>query len=258
MAHLVRMDTGASCELDPEEWWAPDQPSYVWASNNTNYGKCLGYTGIPPLVPCDASHPLVNRMCRCSPSLDPTDAFKAPPPSIDGVDAAVPWGTEWLGRTSDMDGFYWNLPGIPFYKSVRVTGMVPAGLKSPFTVYTIVTGQENVPVTVGGHQLPVGATLKLHRLENVTVPSLGFIPMVNKTSGSGVIFGHVIAIQGNPAFTYLEGCWHLLSNVSGTGYLPGLGIGAAFPGVTLSTGMEGACKCTQRTCPSAVSTVLAV
>ena len=113
MSKLVRVDTGASCILDADAWWAPDQPSYVWASNNSNYGHCLGYSGMPDVVPCNGSHPLVNRMCRCSP--DKTLGSTAPPPSVDGVDAQVPWGTEWFGRTSDMDGYFWNFP-MPFYK----------------------------------------------------------------------------------------------------------------------------------------------
>jgi len=244
MSHLVRMDTGAACDLDSEPWWAPDQPSFVWAENNTNYGKCLGFTGVPDIVACNGSHPLVNRMCRCVKSTGgPLDTRDGSATTARGAvspspDAAVPWGTEWLGRTSDMDGYYWNLPGIPFYRSVRVTGMVPRGLKSPFTVYSIVRGHENVPVTVAGYPLPSGARLRLHSQTNTTVPSLGFIPVVNKTSGSGVIFGHVIAIEGNPAFTYLEGCWHLITNVSGNRFLPDIGVSANFPGTTLSTGME--------------------
>eukprot|EP00038_Savillea_parva_P021744 m.35942 g.35942 ORF g.35942 m.35942 type:complete len:537 (+) comp5344_c0_seq1:199-1809(+) len=239
MSKLVRMDTGASCVQDTQPWWAPDQPSYVWAKNNSNYGRCLGFSNVPPVVPCNGSHPLVNRMCRCtSRSSGRGLRSLAPPPAVDGVDAPVPWGTEWLGRTSDMDGYFWNIQ-MPFYKSIKVTGMVPQGLKSPFTAYTIVRGQENVPIVVGGRTLPDKAVLKTYSLTNIAVPSLGFIPVVNTSSGSGVVFGHTIAIQGNPSFTFLEGCWHLIPNVSGTGYLPnGLGIAAGFPGVLLSTGME--------------------
>lgn len=67
MSRLVRFDTGAGCNVDADAWFAPDQPSYVWARNNSNFGKCLGTTGMPAVGFCNGSHPLVQRLCRCSP-----------------------------------------------------------------------------------------------------------------------------------------------------------------------------------------------
>ena len=49
------------------------------------------------------------------------------------MSAKVPWGTEWLGKTSDMDGYYTNMR-VPFYKSIRMTAQLPKG--QPITHYT--------------------------------------------------------------------------------------------------------------------------
>ena len=205
------------------------------AKNNTNYGMCLGVASMPTNTVCNGSHPLVDRMCRCDRGHVTGGVLSNLAGALDGPDARIPWGTEWLGRTSDMDGYFWNFE-IPFYKSVRVTGQLPADSPSKaYHIYSIIRGQENVPITVGGFQLPPGARMVVHKLTAVTVPSTAFIPIVNKTSGSGVIFGHVIAIRGIPTFNYLEGCWHLISGTNSTGYING-GVGAGFPGTILSTG----------------------
>ena len=84
------------------------------------------------------------------------------PGGLDLVSAKVPWGTEWIGKTSDMDGYYTNmrvritpfpplpddcnwwlitnevifvlrLVQVPFYKSFRLTAQLPAG-HAPFSV----------------------------------------------------------------------------------------------------------------------------
>jgi len=116
--------------------------------------------------------------------------------------APVPWGTEWIGKTSDMDGYYSNVQA-PFYKSIRVTAQLPPNTK-PFNVYTILRGVENVPVTVGGFQLPPRAVLRTHATDNVPMPSLAFIPIVNDTTnGSGLILYHSLAFAGTPAFQWV-------------------------------------------------------
>jgi hypothetical protein len=48
--------------------------------------------------------------------------------------------------------------------------MVPAGLKGPFTAYTIVRGHENLPVQVAGYVLPPGVLLKVHTMTEVVFP----------------------------------------------------------------------------------------
>ena len=134
---FVAADLNTTCEADTQPWWAPDQPSYVWARNNTNYGRCLGWSGAPRELPCDGKHPLVHRLCQCSDApadgaataaAAATAASAARPRRLpwrrahvsattaatvamttenSSADAAWhgPWGTEWIGKTSDMDGF---------------------------------------------------------------------------------------------------------------------------------------------------------
>jgi hypothetical protein len=127
MAALVKLDLGIDCTPNPTPWWAPDQPSYVWAANNSNYNECLGYKGIPDggTVVCNGSHPLVQRLCQCSgpPPLAAVDSASAVAAVVPDVWAG-PWGTEFLGKTSDMDGFFLNF-AMPFYSSVRVTVQLP-------------------------------------------------------------------------------------------------------------------------------------
>ena len=87
-------------------------------------GKCLGTVDTPATIACNGSHPLVQRLCRCGPRAPPlgqlpdkaslmTDSSAYPvglgvaAPGAGGLDlvsAKVPWGTEWIGKTSDMDG----------------------------------------------------------------------------------------------------------------------------------------------------------
>lgn len=43
------------------------------------------------------------------------------------------------------------------------------------------------------------------RNDDIVVPSLGFIPIVNLSSGSGLVFAHTVSVSGNPGFLYLEG-----------------------------------------------------
>merc|ERR1711924_491140 len=116
-----------------------------------------------------------------------------------------------MGKTSDMDGYYTNMR-VPFYKSIRLTAQLPKG-HDPFAVYTIVRGQENVPLVIGGYDLS-SEKPKLVTYTNTQVEkaSLEFTAIVNKTDGAGVIWGHTLGIEGNKGFTYLEGfsiCLHL-------------------------------------------------
>eukprot|EP00040_Diaphanoeca_grandis_P025793 m.143394 g.143394 ORF g.143394 m.143394 type:complete len:516 (+) comp30316_c0_seq3:97-1644(+) len=233
---LLPFDTASNCVIDSQDWFAEDQPSYVYASNNSNFGKCLGTRGTPKQIFCNGSHPLVQRLCRCTKFATPSRSRYSEMDSVDqdnNPSARVPWGTDLIGKTSDMDGYYVNIQ-IPFYKTVRVTAQLPPG-HGPFQVYTIIRGTENVPVQVNGFTLPPQARLQTVSTSEVQVPSLAFVPIVNMTKGSGLVFGHTVAIDGNPMFTYLEGCFHLITPFT----LPmKYGVGANFPGITLSTGME--------------------
>ena len=122
-----------------------------------------------------------------------------------------------------------------------MTAQLPKG-HTPFSVYTIVRGQENVPLTIGGHDLTHEMPkLKTYSSNAVDKNSLEFTAIVNKTDGAGVIWGHTLGIEGNPRFTYLEGCFHLVTpftQAASGSQEQMLGLSANFPGVTLSTGME--------------------
>jgi len=50
-------------------------------------------------------------------------------------------------------------------------------------------------------------------MNNVTIPNLGFIPIVNLTDGTGLIYAHTVSVQGNRGFLFLEGCFHLITPV---------------------------------------------
>jgi len=60
---------GIDCTPDPTPWWAQDQPSYVSDPSDPNYGKCVGYIGVPGGVLCGTTYPTSQRLCHCdSPS----------------------------------------------------------------------------------------------------------------------------------------------------------------------------------------------
>ena len=161
------------------------------------------------------------------------------------VSAPTPWGTEWLGKGSDMEGYYNNFR-VPFGRSLLVTVELPAWAKHSVGVWTIVRGEENVPLTLGGRALPPSARLRTHANAALFVSDMGFTPLVNRTTGSGVVLGHTLGIEmaRNPHINplgFLEGCFHLITPHAGVGASPQqqqYGVGAGFPGVVLSTGME--------------------
>ena len=163
--------------------------------------------------------------------------------SGDRLSLPEPWHTDLLGKLSDWDGFFFKMR-IPFYASLRLTAQLPPGVAG-FNVYTIIRGTESddssaSPLAVSGYgPLPLGTRLRQARNDNLLVPSLAFIPLVNLTQGSGLVYAHSLAIQGNPGFTYMEGCFHLISPVgAAAAFDPATGTAPAFPGAVLSTGTE--------------------
>ena len=110
------------------------------------------------------------------------------------ISAPTPWGTEWLGKGSDMEGYYNNFK-LPFSRSLLVTVELPAWAPKGLAVWTILRGEENVPLTLGGRALPPTARLRTHTNTHVFVDDMGFTPLVNSTGGSGVVFGHTLGIE---------------------------------------------------------------
>ena len=72
---------GLTCMDDSTPWWAADQPSMSVDPNDRNYGKCLGYVGVPRVTPCDGAYPAVRRVCNCGGAIPPTPPPTPPPPS---------------------------------------------------------------------------------------------------------------------------------------------------------------------------------
>ena len=99
--------------------------------------------------------------------------------------APTPWGTEWFGKGSDLEGYYNNFK-VPFQKSIEIKVSLPdsayAGGHKPMCVWTIVRGVENVPIRVGGYELPPSARMHTHRNDAITVADLHFTPLVVSVS----------------------------------------------------------------------------
>jgi len=68
---------GVNCSINTSAqggvWWAPDQPSYVSAASDPNYGECLGYKGVPAVSVCGASMKDVRRVCHCAAPIPSSD-----------------------------------------------------------------------------------------------------------------------------------------------------------------------------------------
>jgi hypothetical protein len=152
-----------------------------------------------------------------------------------------PWGNELFQKLSDMDAFNLNVK-IPFYKSIRLTAELPQGTPA-YDIYTIIRGVEtdasgNPPLQLPGYgALPLGTRMLQVRQDNVTLRSLAFSPIVNITEGNGLIAAHSVSVSGNGGMTFLEGCFHLITPVTGA-FDNTTGVAAGFPGVPLSTGTE--------------------
>ena len=115
---------------------------------------------------------------------------------------------------------------VPFQKSIRVTGRLPAGTSDRKVIWVIVRGTENLPTAFHGFQLPNNARLTLHRIEDETFDPLAWVPIVSITSGRGLLLSHTLAVvSGN--LNFLEGCYHAYPEFE-----------QAFPGVIVSTGTE--------------------
>lgn len=70
-----------------------------------------------------------------------------------------PWSTDLWGKLSDMDGFFFKVK-IPFYRSIRVTAQLPAGVAA-FNVYTIIRGVESDDTGLPALSLPGYGALPL-------------------------------------------------------------------------------------------------
>jgi len=118
-------------------------------------------------------------------------------------DNHAPWITKHAGKIGKRNGIH-NHYRIPFGKSLRVTAQRSADAEENPQIWWIIRGLENGRVTLGGHQLPQQARLRLHRVENHDAKPLEEFDLC-KVAGDGALYQVAIAAESS-AFQYLEAC----------------------------------------------------
>eukprot|EP00756_Hemistasia_phaeocysticola_P049432 Hpha_TRINITY_DN23905_c0_g1::TRINITY_DN23905_c0_g1_i1::g.137841::m.137841 len=109
-----------------------------------------------------------------------------------------PWGNAAFGRTHDS-GFY-NTYLIPFEVSIRVT----LTCSESHTIWYMIRGMENAPLTVSGLDLPPSARLNMaHTKVDAVVDTL--IGLVN-TSGKSGMLRQVTMYANSSTYKFQEGC----------------------------------------------------
>jgi hypothetical protein len=119
-----------------------------------------------------------------------------------------------------------NISRVPFQKSIRITGKLPADSGDNKLIWIIVRGTEDLPTSFEGFQLPPTARLTLHKIENQTFAPLAWVPVADIPTGHGLLVSHTLAVNsGN--LNFLEGCYHAYVQYD-----------VPFPGIIVSTGTE--------------------
>ena len=135
--------------------------------------------------------------------LEPSIAFTPPLAAGVGFDDNFVFGTKEAGHGSEKGGWYVNYH-FPFGTSVRVTLELPGTEQG--CAWVIVRGCEGLPVQVGALTLPPTARMRLHKIEAVTFPALGWVPAVDVPAGDGLVFMHTISVNSTQA-SFWEGCY---------------------------------------------------
>jgi hypothetical protein len=140
-------------------------------------------------------------------------------------DNHAPWATKFMGKIGKRNGFFNNYQ-IPFGKSIRVTVQRSDEIIKPERIWWIIRGVKNGRARLGGITLPETARLKLHRLEDKTIPPLEEFNLCD-VKGRGAVFQIAIAAQGlsGEYLSYLEACMRAY-------------LGGAKEAVMLSSGLE--------------------
>jgi hypothetical protein len=126
------------------------------------------------------------------------------------ADRLAPHVADKMGKTGSPSGVY-NTFRIPFGTEVKVTAQLNADSPDHPSFWWIVRGTENLPVVIGGVQLPESARLKLHKVENKEFEPLVEVNMCD-VQGKGALFLVTAAGQGLRAGTswkelsFMEGC----------------------------------------------------
>jgi hypothetical protein len=122
-------------------------------------------------------------------------------------DNHAPWTTDKMGKTGMPSGIY-NTFRIPFGKEIKVTAKLCPDSPDKPNFWWIIRGTENIPVTLGGVQLPGEARLKLYKIENKEFEPLEEFDMCN-VSGKGALFLVTIVAKGldqKKNLGYMESC----------------------------------------------------
>lgn len=125
-------------------------------------------------------------------------------------DPAAPWGIARMGKTGSPSGVY-NTFRIPFGSKIRVTGQLSADAEKNQPFWWIVRGTENLPVILGGVNLPDNARLKLYKLENVTEQPLNEFALCD-VKGNGALYLVTMAAKSQHKnydwrdMSFLEAC----------------------------------------------------
>jgi hypothetical protein len=109
-------------------------------------------------------------------------------------DNHAPWTTDKMGKTGSPSGIYNNFR-IPFGKEIKVTAQLCPDSPDKPKFWWIIRGVENLPVSLGGVQLPDNARLKLYKLENREFDSFVEFDLCN-VKGKGALFLVTIAAKG--------------------------------------------------------------
>lgn len=119
-------------------------------------------------------------------------------------DPGAPWGIERIGIMGKQGGVY-NTYRIPFGESIRITAQLSGEEEAqnpPF--WWIMRGTENLPVVLGGVELPEDARLKLYTREGYTGEPLEEFTLC-ETANNGALYQVTMAAKSTN-LSYMEAC----------------------------------------------------
>lgn len=108
-------------------------------------------------------------------------------------DNYAPWTTTRIGKTGVPSGIY-NTLRIPFGTEIKVTAQLSPDADDNPAFWWIVRGTENLPVNIGGVQLPENARLKLYKIEKQIFEPFEEFDMCN-VSGDGALYMVTMAAE---------------------------------------------------------------
>lgn len=110
------------------------------------------------------------------------------------ADENAPWGGTKLGKTGHPSGLY-NTYRIPFGRGIRITAQRDKEALDGAAFWWILRGTENLPVTLGGVQLPENARLRLYKLEDYVAKPFEEFALCD-VPGAGALYQVAMAGDG--------------------------------------------------------------